>query len=147
MLKKFLLPAALLALPLSLSAAGAGSQEQEYQQVRKIALRDPKVRAAYEEADRRLEAKMVQIDPTLKPYMKTRQPSGTQATATGAGSPAVAKNRTPGPPHVVAKGETLSSIAAHYSVTVAALKTTNQIQDERKLRAGQTLAIPRVGSH
>lgn len=147
MCKNFLLPVALLALPLSLSAAGAGSQEQEYQQVRKIALRDPKVRAAYDEADQRLEAKMAQIDPALKPYMKTRQPGGAQTTATGPGSPAAAKSKTPGTTHVVAKGETLGSISAHYSVTVAALKTTNQIQDERKLRAGQTLTIPHTGSH
>ena len=147
MSKNFLVTAALLALPLSLSAAGAGSQEQEYQQVRKIALRDPKVRAAYDEADQRLEAKMVQIDPALKPYMKARQPDGTLPAATGTGSPAAAKSKAPGTIHVVAKGETLGAIAARYGVTVAALKTTNQIQDERKLRTGQTLTIPRAGSH
>ncbi len=147
MCKNFLLPVALLALPLSLSAAGSGSQEQEYQQVRKIALRDPKVRAAYEEADQRLEAKMAQIDPALKPYMKTRPPGGTQPAATGPGSPAATKSKAPANTHVVAKGETLGAIAAHYSVTVAALKTTNQIQDERKLRTGQTLTIPRAESH
>ena len=98
MCKNFLLPVALLALPLSLSAAGSGTQEQEYQQVRKIALRDPKVRAAYDEADQRLEAKMAQIDPALKPYMKTRQPGGAQTTATGAGSPAAAKTKRRKPP-------------------------------------------------
>lgn len=142
-----LLPIAFLALPLTLSAASAGSQEQEYQQVRKIALRDPKVRAAYEEADQRLEAKIVQIDPALKTYVKTR-PSGTVPAAPSKDvKPAPTKSKIPGTTHVVAKGETLGSIASRYGVTVAALKTTNQIQDERKLRAGQTLTIPQVGSH
>ena len=45
---------ALFLLASALHASAAGSLEQEYQQVRKIALRDPKVRAAYEEADRKL---------------------------------------------------------------------------------------------
>ena len=65
-----------LAVEQAATAAGAGSQEQEYQQVRKIALRDPKVRAAYDEADQRLEAKMVQIDPALKYYEGFRDVPG-----------------------------------------------------------------------
>jgi LysM repeat protein len=44
--------------------------------------------------------------------------------------------------HIVSNGETLSSIAAKHHVTTAALKSANQIQDERKLRIGQTLTIP-----
>ena len=148
MCKPFLLlPIAFLAFPLALSAAPSGSQEQEYQQVRKIALRDPKVRAAYEEADERLEAKIAQIDPALKPYVKTRRPGSAQPAPPKDTKPVTAKNKTPGATHVVAKGETLGSIAGRYGVTVAALKTTNQIQDERKLRAGQTLTIPHPQSH
>ena len=129
-----ILPIAVLAVPMSLSAAG--SQEQEYQQVRKIALRDPKVRAAYEDADRRLEAKIVQIDPALKTYVTARRP--------GVAQPAPATHEKPAASatHVVAKGETLSVIAGRYGVTVAVLKAANHIEDERKLRAGQTLTIP-----
>ena len=127
---------AVLAVPMSLAAAAAGSQEQEYQQVRKIALRDPKVRAAYDEADRRLETKIVQIDPALKSYVTTRRTDVVQLP------PATHEKAAPSATHVVAKGDTLSTIAARYGVTVATLKATNQIEDERKLRAGQTLTIP-----
>jgi LysM repeat protein len=42
----------------------------------------------------------------------------------------------------VAKGDTLSSIAVHYNVSVASLKSANGITDERKLRVGQKLVIP-----
>lgn len=143
MFKAFhILPIAMLAAPLSLPAA-TGSQEQEYQQVRKIALRDPKVRAAYEEADRRLAAKIVQIDPALQTYATTRRPGVTPpapaSQAKLAPKPSPAAHRAT---HVVAKGETLGVIASRYGVTVAALKTTNHIADEHKLRAGQTLTIP-----
>lgn len=148
MFKPFLLPPiAFLALPLALSAAPSNSQEQEYQQVRKIALRDPRVQAAYEEADQRLEAKIAQIDPALKTYVKTRRPGSAQPAPPKDAKPVTTMNKTPGATHVVAKGETLGSIAGRYGVTVAALKTTNQIQDERKLRAGQTLTIPHTQSH
>ncbi|SRR5581483_1324568 len=44
--------------------------------------------------------------------------------------------------HVIAKGETLISIAKHYKVTVAELLKVNKIEDERKLQIGQTLIIP-----
>ena len=143
----FLVPMAFLAIPLSLSAAPSSSQEQEYQQVRKIALRDPKVRAAYEAADERLEAKIVQLDPALKTYAKTRPSGGTQPAPLKDAKPVTPKQKTPGTTHVVAKGETLGVIAGRYGVTVAALKTTNQIQDERKLRTGQTLTIPQAHTH
>jgi len=63
----------LLVKPLSPGASAAGSQEQEYQQVRTIALRDARVRAAYEDADRRLEEKILQIDPALASYVHTRK--------------------------------------------------------------------------
>lgn len=144
MLKHFLLlPIAFLAIPRPLSAAPSDSREVEYQQVRKIALRDPKVRAAYEKADERLEAKIVQIDPALQTYVKTRRPGAAQPAAVKGAKPVTAKKSAT---HVVAKGETLGSIAGRYGVTVAALKATNQIQDERKLRTGQTLTIPHARS-
>lgn len=143
MLKKLLLAA--LAVPAFLQSpavAAAGGQEQEYQQVRRIALRDPKVRAAYEAADRRLAAKIVQLDPALQNYAPGRPP-------TAAPPAPAARDRTaprPGPAraHVVAKGETLGVIASRYGVSVAALKAANRSADERRLRVGQTLTIPRA---
>jgi LysM repeat protein len=47
-----------------------------------------------------------------------------------------------GPGHVVAKGETLTSIARQYNVSVADLLQANKIVDDRKLQIGQTLLIP-----
>ncbi len=44
--------------------------------------------------------------------------------------------------HVVAKGETLTSIAKHYKITVGSLLKMNKITDDRKLQIGQTLNIP-----
>jgi LysM repeat protein len=47
-----------------------------------------------------------------------------------------------GPKHAVAKGETLTSIAKHYNISIADLKNANKIENERKLQIGQILTIP-----
>jgi LysM repeat protein len=44
--------------------------------------------------------------------------------------------------HTVARGETLTSIAKMYKVTVDELQRANHIEDGRKLQAGQTISIP-----
>ena len=44
--------------------------------------------------------------------------------------------------HIVARGETLTSIAKMYKVTVDDLQKANHIEDGRKLQAGQTITIP-----
>jgi LysM repeat protein len=65
-------------------------------------------------------------------------PSGTSPAA-AAGSPphpAGANN------HIVARGETLTSIAKMYKVSVEELQNANHIEDGRKLQAGQTIIIP-----
>jgi hypothetical protein len=139
----------LLAGPLLPAAHAAGSPEQEYQQVRTIALRDARVRAAYEDADRRLEEKILQIDPALAPYVHSRKQSPgagvmpsnerPEHVKMAAFSSSTAQRRT----HIVAKGETLGGIAAKYGVSVSALKSANQITDDRKLSVGRTLTIPR----
>jgi uncharacterized protein YcbK (DUF882 family) len=46
--------------------------------------------------------------------------------------------------HVVARGHTLSAIAARYHVTVKAIIDANHLHDPGHLRAGQTLTIPGV---
>ncbi len=145
-------------LPHGLRAASSAATEKEYQQVRTIALRDARVQSAYRDADRRLDAKIVQIDPALESYVKARQgareglpvPKSTAkvqtkpfTTAKSASKTAPAKTVAAGKgTHVVAAGETLSGIAAKHHVSVSALKDTNQIKDERKLRVGQVLTIP-----
>ena len=47
-----------------------------------------------------------------------------------------------GSTHVVARGETLTSIAKQYKVGVEELQKFNHIEDGRKLQAGQTIMIP-----
>ncbi|HEY3899091.1 MAG TPA: LysM domain-containing protein [Chthoniobacter sp.] len=145
----------------SLQAATPENAEREYQQVRTIALRDPKVRAAYEEADRKLQEKIVQIDPALSDYVHHRSSSSTvAATSTssepgGFRKPKKTESSTKSAPkaapstssttYVVKSGDTLGAIASHYGVTVAALKKANQIADEKKLAVGQELKIPGRG--
>jgi len=68
-------------------------------------------------------------------------------------SPAPAPNSVPsteatkpaqqsGNTHVVAKGETLTSIAKMHKVTVEELQKFNHIENDRKLQIGQTIMIP-----
>jgi LysM repeat protein len=149
MIIKAALSLAVLSLPLSLQAATA-DRSADYEQVRKIAARDPRVRAAYEAADRKLAARIVEIDPSLKGYTPGSAPAPkkaapakpaapkTQATRKAAPAPATRKSAT----HVVQKGETLGGIAGRYGVSVATLKSANGIKDERKLAVGQKLVIP-----
>ena len=65
-------------------------------------------------------------------------PATAAASAPGSAShPAVTGNT-----HTVARGETLTSIAKMYKVTVDELQKANHIEDGRKLQAGQTITIP-----
>ena len=48
--------------------------------------------------------------------------------------------------HVVAKGETLTSIAKMHKVTVEELQKFNHIENDRKLQIGQTIMIPPASS-
>jgi LysM repeat protein len=61
-----------------------------------------------------------------------------------AGAPATAPMHAAvaGNTHTVARGETLTSIAKMYKVTVDDLQQANHIEDGRKLQAGQTILIP-----
>ncbi len=49
--------------------------------------------------------------------------------------------------HRVARGETLSHIAARYGVSVATLASYNHVRDPRRLRPGQVLKIPLARSN
>jgi len=60
--------------------------------------------------------------------------------AVPAGSPS--HSTAAGNTHIVTRGETLTSIAKMYKVTVDELQKANHIEDGRKLQAGQTISIP-----
>jgi LysM repeat protein len=63
-------------------------------------------------------------------------PPSTPPTTEAPRAEAVAK-------HTVAKGETLTSIAKLYNITVTELQKLNKIENDRKLQIGQTLTIPK----
>ncbi len=44
--------------------------------------------------------------------------------------------------HLVARGETLTSIAKHYNISLAELQKANKDVNDRKLQIGQTLVVP-----
>jgi LysM repeat protein len=82
----------------------------------------------------------------MPPVQESNAPApGTTATGAPGTEPPKATAAAPdgsGLTHVVARGETLISIAKHYKVSVADLLKVNKIEDERKLQIGQTLTIP-----
>ena len=75
----------------------------------------------------------------------TPPPSATAASPGAAATAAASALSPSGNAHVVAKGETLISIAKAHKVDVDALQKHNSIEDARKLQAGQTIMIPTPG--
>lgn len=73
------------------------------------------------------------------PTSSTSATSSTSTPTPAADSSAKAAN---GNNHVVARGETLTSIAKMYGVSVSDLQRFNHIDNPLKLQAGQTLLIP-----
>ena len=130
-------------------AAARGSDlEAEYLQVRKIALKDPRVQEAFAKANERLNQRILEIDPSLKPIVD-RAEAVPAATPVPVGRRVAPVQRfVPAPvvvsghEHIVLSGETLDSIAHRYKVRVVTLERVNHIVDARKLRIGQKLIIP-----
>jgi LysM repeat protein len=108
---------------------------EEYNQARKIALKDPKVRAAFKKANDELDKRIIEIDPSLKPFIEKQRGTGKKV---GPLKP-VAKT------HVVVKGETLTSIAGRYRLSINSLAKANHISKEATLQVGQKLLIPGDG--
>jgi LysM repeat protein len=75
---------------------------------------------------------------------ETPSPSPTTNATAEASKPAPTQQS--GNSHVVAKGETLTSIAKMHKVTVEELQKFNHIENDRKLQIGQTIMIPPAGS-
>ena len=66
----------------------------------------------------------------------------TPAPVTTASTSEIPKPNQTGNSHVVAKGETLTSIAKMHKVSVEELQRFNHIENDRKLQIGQTIMIP-----
>jgi LysM repeat protein len=69
-------------------------------------------------------------------------PSPSPTAPTSAATEAPKPTQQSGNSHVVAKGETLTSIAKMHKVTVEELQKFNHIENDRKLQIGQTIMIP-----
>lgn len=145
-----------IVIPAAAFSAPTPNLNHEYEQVRLIALRDPKVKAAFEEANRKLEAKIVEIDPALKGFTKGQLLTTTRINSTTAAPVKPKPFVQPSKPkagtahattHVIATGDTLSSIAAKYKITVAELKAANPTVDEKKLQVTERLTIPTRPEH
>ena len=89
----------------------------------------------------------------LQSQMSNQRPGviigeGAPSASTSAASTSTAASQEPsakadnGNSHIVARGETLTSIARAHNVSVAELQKFNHIDNPLKLQAGQTLLIP-----
>ncbi len=68
--------------------------------------------------------------------------STSASSASTAASPEPSAKADNGNSHIVARGETLTSIARAHSVSIGELQKYNHIDNPLKLQAGQTLLIP-----
>jgi LysM repeat protein len=103
--------------------------------VKKIDEQNAKIDALSQEI-LKLEQQIAHIRPGVMIGEST--PSAASPVAAAGSSPHPADANT----HIVARGETLTSIAKTYKVTVEELQNANHIEDGRKLQAGQTISIP-----
>jgi len=88
-----------------------------------------------------------QVSKNTRPgVMIGETPSPSPATSTAATTEAPKPTLQSGNSHVVAKGETLTSIAKMHKVTVEELQKFNHIENDRKLQIGQTIMIPPAAS-
>lgn len=92
--------------------------------------------------------KLEQQISSIRPGVMIGETTPPPAAAPVAAAPAAASATTPsgGNAHVVAKGETLISIAKAHKLSVDDLQKFNHIEDPRKLQAGQTIMIPGPGA-
>ena len=130
----WILPAVGLLALVPLSAVRGSDLAEEYNQVKKIALKDPKVRAAFQRANDELDRRILEIDPSLKQFVEQRRGLKKKVVQ----SKKFAAKTT----HVVAKGDTLTSIARRYGVSVDALIQVNHLSKQTPLKVGQRLLVP-----
>ena len=138
-------------LPVFFIVAAAASAQDS------IALREIRdLRQVLEQQSKQIEALTQQVN-KLNQSLEAQR-SGTPAPATSApaaaAEPAPPANPSPAAEipkaeavsaankHVVAKGETLTSIAKQHNVGISELQKANKIENDRKLQIGQTLTIP-----
>ena len=117
-------------------AAKSGEVAQLEALAKKIDEQNAKIDALSQEI-LKLEQQLSHVPPGVMIGEGAPAPANAAAPTTAPVHPAVAGNT-----HTVARGETLTSIAKMYKVTVDDLQNANHIEDGRKLQAGQTIVIP-----
>ena len=112
--------------------------------------------AQLQELTKKIEEQSAKIDMLSQQILKLQQQIGTQRPGVmiGEGAPSTSSSTsTPssaessakagnGNSHIVARGETLTSIAKMHNISVGDLQKFNHIDNPLKLQAGQTLLIP-----
>lgn len=115
--------------------------------------------AQLEALSKKIDLQNAKIDMLSQQILKLQQQMSNNRPGVmiGEGAPAVAATPTPagtaapenasrssgnGSSHIVARGETLTSIAKTHGVTVSDLQKYNHIDNPLKLQAGQTILIP-----
>jgi LysM repeat protein len=101
--------------------------------------------------ERKIDELNTKIDALSQHILKLEQQTSRPGTMIGETSPSPVPSAPVTPSesahanettHVVARGETLTSIAKQHKVGVEELQKFNHIEDGRKLQAGQTIMIP-----
>ena len=87
----------------------------------------------------KLEQQVAKVRPGV---MIGETPSPTASHSASTEAPKATPSPQSGNSHVVAKGETLTSIAKMHKVSVEELQKFNHIENDRKLQIGQTIMIP-----
>ncbi len=114
---------------------------------------DKSDKAALEALTKKIDEQNAKIDALSQQILKLEQQVSAirpgviigetpSAPSTAASAPEAPKPTQSGNNHVVAKGETLTSIAKMHKVSVEELQKFNHIENDRKLQIGQTIMIP-----
>ncbi|HEY0945590.1 MAG TPA: LysM peptidoglycan-binding domain-containing protein [Opitutaceae bacterium] len=141
--QKLIIPAKVAPVEASAPAAAAGGESHTYivrsgDTLGSVA-RAHGVTVAELRSLNKLRGDTLRVDQTLLlPTGATATPAPEPASA----KPSAAARNGNSVTHTVAAGETLGGIARRYGVSVGAVAEANHIQDPRKIRAGQQLAIP-----
>ena len=91
----------------------------------------------------KLEQQIASMRPGVMVGESTPSPAATSASVS---APSISAATNGGNTHMVARGETLTSIAKMHSVSVGELQRFNHIENDRKLQIGQTIMIPSPGA-
>ena len=144
-----LLAAASLAAPRT--QAEDAAQTQELHELRQaVELQSQQIKVLAEQVGRLTrviegqKAPEAAATPTATTSIEAPKPAPEAAPAAPEAAPEAPKAEAVagGNKHTVAKGETLTSIAKHYNISIADLKNANKIENERKLQIGQILTVP-----